>query len=134
MMIRVPDAAVSAAIAEYRSHVPGSPGPGEPPDKVLLRLVLAAALEHLPVVRPDLHLLPWRQGRHEPRHLYAQPGPEPSDDDPVVGTLDTPAAALEACEAHNQALAGRKTGGGLRGAQGVLIGDRGIQNNRFSGA
>ena len=58
----------------------------------------------------DLTALPWRQGRHQGRHLYAQLGPEPSDDDPLVGTLDTAELAAEACEAHNAALARRIAG------------------------
>lgn len=57
---------------------------------------------------PDLITLPWRQGRHQGRHVYAQLGPSPSDDDPVVGTLDTAELAGEACESHNAALAARR--------------------------
>lgn len=34
------------------------------------------------------------------RHLYAQAGPRPSDDDQLVGTLDTAELAAEACEAR----------------------------------
>jgi hypothetical protein len=56
----------------------------------------------------DLTSLPWRQGRRVGRHLYAQLGPVPSDDDPVIGTLDTAELAAEACESHNAALAARK--------------------------
>jgi hypothetical protein len=59
----------------------------------------------------DLTGLPWRQGRHVGRHLYAQLGPEPSDDDPVIGALDTAELAAEACEAHNERLAARGTDG-----------------------
>jgi hypothetical protein len=51
--------------------------------------------------------LPWRWGRHEPVHLYAQLGAEPSDDDPVLGTLFTPELAEAACAAHNSQLSGR---------------------------
>jgi hypothetical protein len=48
--------------------------------------------------------LPWRCGRHEPVHLYAQPGPEPSDDDPALGTLFTPELAAETVKAHDAML------------------------------
>jgi hypothetical protein len=47
---------------------------------------------------------PWRQGRHEGVHLYAQPGPKPSDSDPPLGTLFTEELAAEAVAAHNAAL------------------------------
>ena len=56
----------------------------------------------------DLSSLPWRQGRRVGRHLYAQLGPEPSDDDPVIGTLDTAELARAACQGHNDALALRQ--------------------------
>ena len=101
----IPDAAVRAALAEHRSLLADRPEPTVLSDEALFRRVLEAALPHLPVARQDLHLLPWRQGRHEPRHMYAQIGAEPSDDDPVVGTLDTPEAAEDACLAHNERLA-----------------------------
>ncbi len=44
-----------------------------------------------------------RQGRKVPRMLYQQLGPEPADDDPVIGLVDTPelaaliVAAVNAC-------------------------------------
>jgi len=34
-----------------------------------------------------------RQGRKVPRMLYQQLGPEPADDDPVIGLVDTPELA-----------------------------------------
>jgi hypothetical protein len=37
--------------------------------------------------------LRWRQGRKVGRTLYAQLGPEPSDNDPLIGVLDTPELA-----------------------------------------
>lgn len=107
-MTEIPDAAVRAAIAEHARLLIDRPDPTVLSDEALFRRVLEAALPHLPAGRQDLHLLPWRQGRHEPRHLYAQLGPEPSDDDLVVGTLDTPEAAEEACTAHNERLAARE--------------------------
>jgi hypothetical protein len=39
--------------------------------------------------------------------MYAQLGQEPSDSDPPIGTLDTAEIAAEACEAHNERLAGQ---------------------------
>lgn len=85
---------------------------------------------------PDLTSLPWRQGRHQGRHLYAQTGPRPSDDAPLVGTLDTAELAAEACEAHNEALARRMAalrlrGTGVSGAAGVQFGDGNSQTNVF---
>jgi hypothetical protein len=35
----------------------------------------------------------WRTGRKVGRTIYFQRGPEPSDDDPLVGVMDTPALA-----------------------------------------
>ena len=84
----------------------------------------------------DLTNLPWRQGRHQGRHIYAQRGPVPSDDDPVVGTLDTDMLAAEACESHNEALARRMAALRLRGGRisdvtGVQFGDGNTQTNVF---
>jgi hypothetical protein len=109
-MTEIPDAAVRAAIAEHARLLYDRPDPMVLSDEALFRRVLEAALPHLPAVRRDLHALPWRQGRHEPRHMYAQIGAEPSDDDPIVGTLDTPEAAEEACLAHNERLATQRDG------------------------
>lgn len=57
---------------------------------------------------PDLTSLPWRVGRKVGRTIYAMTGPEPSDDDPLIGVMDTPELAAEACEAHNYRLTMRK--------------------------
>lgn len=35
-------------------------------------------------------LIPWRTGRKLGRTLYAQPGPEPDDGDPLLGFMETP--------------------------------------------
>lgn len=53
---------------------------------------------------PDVTKLPWRIGRHVPIHLYAQLGPEPSNDDVPLGTMLTAEAAQEAVETHNARL------------------------------
>jgi hypothetical protein len=84
----------------------------------------------------DLTALPWRQGRHRGRHMYAQLGPEPHDDDPDVGTLETAELAAEACESHNEALARRMAelrlrGAGVSGVTGVQFGDGNSQTNVF---
>lgn len=50
----------------------------------------------------DLLSLPWRTGRKVGRTVYAQLGPETSDDDPLIGLMDTPELARAACEAHNR--------------------------------
>lgn len=46
----------------------------------------------------------WRTGRKVGRTVYAQLGPEPSDDDPLIGCMDTPEIAADAVDAHNQLL------------------------------
>ena len=50
--------------------------------------------------------LPWRVGRHLGRTIYARLGPVASDDDPVLGMLDTRELAAEACEAHKPGAEG----------------------------
>lgn len=55
--------------------------------------------------------LPWRQGRKIGRTIYAQMGPEPSDDDPLIGVMDTPDLAAAACEAHNELRQAQVAGG-----------------------
>lgn len=55
---------------------------------------------------PDLENLPWRTGRKVGRTIYAQLGPEPSDDDVLIGMMDTPELAAEAVGCHNR-LGGR---------------------------
>ena len=48
---------------------------------------------------------PWRVGRKVGRTIYAVASPgHPSDDDPLIGVMDTPALAAEAVEAHNAML------------------------------
>jgi hypothetical protein len=55
---------------------------------------------------PDLTTVPWRTGRRVGRTLYAQVGPEPSDEDVLIGVLDTPLLAAEAAAAHNTRIPG----------------------------
>jgi hypothetical protein len=45
--------------------------------------------------------LPWRVGRKVGRTIYQQVGPEPSDDDVLIGVMDTPDLAWQAVAAHN---------------------------------
>jgi hypothetical protein len=52
-------------------------------------------------------ILRWRTGRKVGRTIYAQPGAEPSDEDLLIGVMDTPALAREAVEAHNEARLAR---------------------------
>lgn len=49
--------------------------------------------------------LPWRTGRKVGRTIYEQPWAQPSDDDPLIGVMDTRELAAEACAAHNYRLA-----------------------------
>jgi hypothetical protein len=51
----------------------------------------------------------WRVGRRVGRTIYAQIGAEPSDDDVLIGVMDTPAIARAAVEGHNR-LMGAKAG------------------------
>ena len=51
----------------------------------------------------------WRVGRKVGRTIYAQIGSEPSDDDPLIGVMDTIAIARAAVEGHNR-LMGAKAG------------------------
>lgn len=50
--------------------------------------------------------LPWRTGRKIGRTIYAQIGVEPSDNDQLIGVMDTDQIAAEAVGAHNIALDG----------------------------
>lgn len=54
----------------------------------------------------DLLSLPWRNGRHVGRTVYAMPSGEPTDTDPLIGVMDTPELAAEAVAAHNALLTG----------------------------
>lgn len=56
----------------------------------------------------DLVRRRWRVGRRVGRTVYAQVGPEPSDDDPLLGVMDTPALA-EACVRDHNAVLDRET-------------------------
>lgn len=47
---------------------------------------------------------PWRQGRSNPRVLYAQAGAEASKDDPMIGAMDSGPMAAEVVYLHNKAL------------------------------
>lgn len=44
---------------------------------------------------------PWRPGRKVGRTIYAMVGPYPSDDDVLIGVMDTPELAEYAVDAHN---------------------------------
>jgi hypothetical protein len=54
----------------------------------------------------DADWLPWRAGRKVGRTIYAvvRPDCEPSDDDPLIGVMDTPKLAARAVKAHNALL------------------------------
>jgi hypothetical protein len=62
--------------------------------------------------------LPWRTGRKVGRTIYAQPDGEASDDDPLIGLMDTPELAAEAAAAHNFALTYRQA---LRSADAAAV-------------
>jgi hypothetical protein len=47
---------------------------------------------------------PWRVGRKLGRTIYAQLFNEPSDDDPVIGIMDSEDLAKAAVELHNMAI------------------------------
>ncbi len=48
--------------------------------------------------------LRWRTGRKVGRTIYAQIGSEPSDEDRLIGMMDTPSLAEEAVRSHNVTL------------------------------
>jgi hypothetical protein len=48
--------------------------------------------------------LPWRTGRKVGRTIYAQVTDEPSDDDVLIGVMDTSVLAHEAVMCHNLTL------------------------------
>ena len=54
--------------------------------------------QHLPAEK-DAPL--WRVGRKVGRTVYVQSGPEPSDDDRLIGLMDTPDLARLVVEAVN---------------------------------
>jgi hypothetical protein len=92
--------------------------------------------------RAALHVLTdhlWRQGRSQPRNVYARAGGQDWKADPMIGHFDTPELAAEAVNAHNAALTARKAAGRaarsgvtrMTGLTGVQIGDGGIQNSVF---
>lgn len=56
----------------------------------------------------DLTGLPWRTGRSLGRTIYARTGGDDWKADTVIGMLDTPELAEEACAAHNAALLARE--------------------------
>jgi hypothetical protein len=45
---------------------------------------------------------PWRVGRKVGRTIYMQLGEQPSDDDPLIGVMDTPELAAVVVRAVNQ--------------------------------
>jgi len=57
---------------------------------------------------PDLTLLPWRVGRKVGRTIYAVVSDNPSDDDWLIGMMDTWPLAAEVVEAHNARLPGHQ--------------------------
>lgn len=46
-------------------------------------------------------VLPWRVGRKVKRTIYQQIGPDPSDDDVLIGMMDTPELASEVVRTRN---------------------------------
>lgn len=45
---------------------------------------------------------PWRVGRKVGRTIYAQVEAAPSDEDVLIGTMDTPDLAMHVVAAHNR--------------------------------
>lgn len=71
-----------------------------------IEAVLNAQIRPHPTVHVGEELLTrtWRVGRKVERTLYAQLGPQPSDDDILIGMVDTPALAARLVLDHNHAL------------------------------
>lgn len=55
----------------------------------------------------------WRQGRSQPRNLYARTGGDDWKADLMIGQMDTPELAAEAVRAHNAAIAAQQPTPGL---------------------
>ena len=55
----------------------------------------------------DLSVLRWRTGRKVGRTIYAQPGADPSDEDILIGLMDTPKLAHAVVVEHNAARRAR---------------------------
>lgn len=51
-------------------------------------------------------LAEWRVGRKVGRTIYAMVGPEPSDDDELIGVMDNRTVAARCVEDHNRSLEG----------------------------
>lgn len=56
-------------------------------------------------------MLPWRTGRKVGRTIYIRLGREASDDDVLIGVMDSPEIASDVCLAHNHLLAERAING-----------------------
>ncbi len=54
--------------------------------------------------------LPWRIGSHVGRTVYAQAEDEATKTDVLIGVMDTPELAAEACSGHNERLAAKLAG------------------------
>ena len=52
----------------------------------------------------DYLKLPWRTGRKVGRTIYVQLGTTPSDNDPLIGMMDTAELAEAAVKNHNESL------------------------------
>jgi hypothetical protein len=50
---------------------------------------------------PDPAMCLWRTGRKVGRTIYVQVGPQASDDDPLIGMMDSPVLADMVVSAHN---------------------------------
>lgn len=104
------EAVEAVAKLHHRMHCTGGPcqEAGEPCngdpdelDKAAARQLLEAAAPHLAAAEREHIAVPWRTGRRNGHTIYAQTGPQPSGDDPFIGSLNTPEAAAEAVRAHN---------------------------------
>ncbi len=51
-------------------------------------------------------VLPWRTGRKVGRTIYAHRATEPSDEDPLIGVMDTPELAADIVKRHNEVFGG----------------------------
>ena len=55
----------------------------------------------------DLRVFRWRTDPNTGRTVYAQPGDEPSDEDILIGVMDTPKLARAVVIEHNAARRAR---------------------------
>lgn len=103
-MSEIPEAAITAALSEYRALLYDRPDQTALSDEALARRMLEAALPHLSPPAPDLTGVPWRTGRSHPSNIWARTGGDDWKADTPVGRMDSAEIAARACADHSAVL------------------------------